>query len=1057
MVRVIEILWKKDWFWRDRAGWAVPDAEAELQYFFSDESLKNAPRNLRGDSAKKIIEQFEELVAQNNLIRWWGPRCGGTSDKVFLLRFSEDGWDIPWELLVALIETRESHPSICIARSAGDIKPVALNAFNRPLRTLILRGDDGASLGLGRKLNLADELRRIDEAWAELEVSAQQRIERPIVKPAQESTLGTLLLELEPHIIWFSGHGRSTPSTDLYFADRKWVSVAKLGDIIKRSGTPPLYGVFWACDSGRAEPEIANARPTVSPPIFEALRLAGLLSVLAMQSPIRDRSAKVMAADLFRFLASGLPLEKAAARARANLLAEPQDKSTLDWACPVVWCAGQPVEKLEWNRPLPALAQLQLLGRQILRWNLSSPSALEGPTTEDERRRAEAWYSSSLTWVRAEFVEELANRKRLDLEHQISWVRTLQAVQRATEFHVIAVELTSSQCEEDLRKWAEGVYSRITWGDVPDEFIETLNYIKAGQVVDGWRRLCTMGNAFVAIAAPLPYMSPSWLWEPLLEEGGANFTILTDQVPPEPTTDQANTWEYDVMDAEMRAEAIESAVESAPRLARAVATLSTPLRRSRIEVPADQTEGVMRLDAWAEGADLLVETAAGPVMIALARRYISAKMNEDERRLAHKDCVAMLGHPDLELTEKIRERRLYHLMNAGMPDTCVIEAGELCNLYAAGERPLAVIEVTNQLGKHKLVLPQSARLAVAWAHLRLGEVGKSEYWLKNIHPHTPLEEAWKHAIRAEINKSKGFVNSKEAALTEIEAAIKLCHEAAAAGPNYTAQRMLRRYEQDRARILQYLFYANLSVVADEYEKLIEAWRGEPDAALDIATVKRNYAELLLAGDKAAFQRAQDMLEDAERLSRQNPQSSILSEVLYMKAKAAELAGDRTKAMHTLQECQNAALQSGHGMMWAIAENRRFWKYDTASRVESFSIEKWDEIVRRLRSYPLHGWAVRTLIDGQLRVARYMAATSDPAGALGRLNACDDLLGRNPSFSRGSDRFRIAATAAGQQLLSERQGTGASYWSDFLGQYEWTASWLAENSYSGPADVWERVT
>jgi hypothetical protein len=1053
---VIEILWKKDWWWKGQTGWAVPGPEKEIHYFFPDDSLRDAPRNLRGDSAKKILEQFEDLVSQNNLIRWWGPQCGGTSDKVFLLRFSEGGWDIPWELLVALIDTRESHPSICIARSTGDIKTVALSAFNSPLRTLLLRGNDGATLGPGRKLDLQGEIGRIDEAWAELEVSARQRIARPIIKPAQTSTLGALLSELKPHIIWFSGHGRSTTSTDLYFADKEWVNVTKLGDIIKQSGAPPLYGVFWACDSGRSESEIMNAPPTVSPPIFEALRSAGLLSVLAMQSPVRDRSAKVMAADLFRFLASGLPLEKAAARARANLLAEPQDKSTLDWACPVVWCAGQPVEKLEWDSPVPALAQLQLLGRQMLRWNLSSPSVLEGSTTEGEQRRAEAWFSSSLTWVRAEFVEELAGRKRLDLEHQISWVRTLQAVQRATELHVVAVELTSSRCEEDLRKWAEGVYSRIIWGDVPDEIIETLNYIKAGQVVDGWQRLCAMSNAFIAIAAPLPYMSPSWLWEPLLEEGGARFTILTDQAPPEPAADPAKTWEYDAIDAEMRAEAIESAVDRAPRLARALATLSTPLRRSRIEVLPDQLGGVMRLADWAEGEDLLVETAAGPVMVAAARRFIFAKMNEDERQLAHKDCVAMLGHPDLELTEKIRERRLYHLMKAGMPDTGVIEAGELCNLYAARERPLAVIEVMNQMGEYKLVLPQSARLAVAWAHLRLGEVGKSEYWLKNIHPHAPLEEAWKHAIKAEVNKSKGFANSKEAALAEIEAAIKLCHEAAAAGPNYAAQRMLRRYQQDRARILQYLFYANPGAVAGEYEKLIEAWREEPDAALDMATVKRNYAELLLTRDGDDLQRARDMLEDAERLSRQNPQSSILSEVLYMKAKAAELADDRTEALHALEECQKAALRSGHGMMWAIAENRRFWNYDTASHAGNFSIEKWDEIVRRLRAYPLHGWAVRTLIDGQLRVARYLESISDPAGARGRLSACDDLLRRNPSFNGGSDRFRLAATAAGQQLLSERQGADAVYWSAFLAGHTWATSWLAENSYSGPVDLWERV-
>jgi len=60
---------------------------------------------------------------------------------------------------------------------------------------------------------------------------------------------------------------------------------------------------------------------------------------------------------------------------------------------------------------------------------------------------------------------------------------------------------------------------------------------------------------------------------------------------------------------------------------------------------------------------------------------------------------------------------------------------------------------------------------------------------------------------------------------------------------------------------------------------------------------------------------------------------------------------------------------------------------------------------------------------------------------------------NPSFSGHSDRFRIAATFAGLELVGRVEGS----WQQFLDMNpSWAPKWLEEQPYPTPNGIWQEV-
>ncbi len=1028
---LIHIDWKESLF-KAKAGWIIPSGNTTQTLFFPKKKLSQVPRNLR-DS--EVIDRFEELVSSNNdFIKWWNQICGGEGDKIFLLRFPNGVWDIPWELLIKQLKLTNKEATACLARTAGESTPYAPSFFSEPLQILIL-------MGAFNGLDINREVQLIQSAWEGLELNVRECIKEPIAEYVTKENVTILLKKHKPHIIWFSGHGRLQSDVQLLFANETWVSASEFANLIQESGQRPLYAVFWACDTGRVD----NKCEAVSypPALFVKLRNIGVISVLTMQSPISDSSVLPMAQNFFRYLAMGLPLEKAIARARSHLIVNPPDDAhSLDWASPVVWSAGVPADRLHWNKDVTPLAQFQVLGWKTICLDLERPSQLDAPVNNSEKSRASEWIKQPLTWINGNINEA---------EHKYHWLRTLQAIQIQKQLFVIAVEMDSRYPEESLQKWADSVYRQMLPGDFPWEVARILYEVKKIPL-KGWSKLCSLDGIYLAIANP-PLYSDNWFWKPLLsEENNMLVAILSDQ---DLTQDIQASWVIDGIGESINRETIEATISKAPRLVRALAMLNIPLRSSYLTVQAKEEEGACSFKEWQEWNNIMRDTSAGPIMYATARQYVNSKIESDKlRKETQLDCVKILGHPGLSLTPAIREHRLEHLLGAELNHDALIEAASLCYIFRSEDRPFEVLRIVELLGALKTNLPMEVRLIVAWANLQFGRVQEAKYWLMCSYPSDTLDIAWKHALQAEMYKSGGTEHSKENALKEIEEAIRVCEDGQKnSNKKSLIQNKIRAYRQDRARIKHFLFY-NLEEAADEYEKLIQEWRNLPFPVIDVAIVKRNYAECLHSlateQDDPQWQKANELLQDAEDIARSYPHAPVLSEILYEKAKAAEREKHTKDVIANLKESIEEAKKSRHYMMLAIAENRLFWNSET------FSMKRWNEIELDLQVFPHHGWAVRTLIDSRLRVSKILEEKNDFLRSYAQLEANLDCIIHNPSFNKGSDRFRIAATMAGLQLIGEKIEKPGFYWQKFLSQYSWAQEWLQNHSIHCAEDIWLEV-
>jgi CHAT domain-containing protein len=473
---VTEVAWKLGFL---ASGWSVIEASRKRNFLFSWKALFRAPKNLRSPHALRHFDRLFESTDGRTFLSWWDQVCATAEDKFYALDFPSGRWEIPWEILILRLKQTEKHGTICILRTSGIHTSTAPSAFSDPMRMLVIQGDDGDFLG--QKIDLGREEAQITEAWESLDAVGRGLVERPVVAAATRANLSSLLAQHRPHVLWFSGHGGRKPYSHLLLADRQKVNAKEFAALIRASGHTPLYVVFWACDTGaRAEDTAPSAG---SPDFFTELKEIGVLSVLAVQSPIRDSNATVLARQLFSHLSSGLSLEISTTRARAALIDDPADDTVLDWASPVVWSTVQPVHKLQWNQLPSDVALNQLLGRKVLRLGTSRPLQLEQKPDAADVRRATEWLQSKQTWVQGDPKEPIIRRQ---------WFLTLQTVQQRTSQFVMFVDLKgceANSAERNLRLWAEEIRSRIIPGDLPDWFAALV-----GSIVD----LPTSGGSIFA-------------------------------------------------------------------------------------------------------------------------------------------------------------------------------------------------------------------------------------------------------------------------------------------------------------------------------------------------------------------------------------------------------------------------------------------------------------------------------------------------------------------------------------------------------------------------------
>jgi tetratricopeptide (TPR) repeat protein len=1013
-----------------RAGWLVNDSGHMSEYLFSQWRLNRVPRNVRDQA---LDQRMSDLIDGTSFLGWWHEMCAQHGRKYFLLHFHDGAWDIPWEWLVGRLMLPDLDKTVCLARTPYDELPIfEPSRFGKPLQILILQGDDGSSLG--SKLDLDAEADAIINAWRGLEQTIQARIYTPLRRFAEIQTLGQVLDTLQPDLVWFSGHGRHSPKPGLLFADQKWIEPEEIGRQIHSATWKPKFWLLMSCDTIRGERTLKEF-PRFVTQLFDA----GALSVIGMQSPIRDVSACLLAREIMASLALGLSLDAGLAQARSVLRSVTADGvHKCDWAAPVIWSSTRLVERWHWESPNERMVQLQSVALEFLRRNLANPAQLIAISSDKEVKTAEAWIAARRTWVQGDTDEP---------ELRARWLRVLQAIARNGPNFLVELVCSDNDIGRSLQSWAEVAYGAMLPGYVPEDLARAVMLLRS-QPIAGWDALMRIQGLFVTVVDPPDFDSHQWFWRSLLTGTEHSFAILSPHSIPQALLASCAT---DKIGSALTYSAMSTAVGEAPRLARATALLREPLAYSSIKLIGVDSDEPLSLSAWPQWRSALVELPGGPVMSASARQHVQSLMTEAERRIAHLDCAQMLTQPEVYPTVRVREETLYHALSANELSAALIEAEALCVLYRDQDRPLGIIDLIRRLGPHALNIGPEATLPIAWAYSQLGKIDESDFWLRRAMPSSPLERAWAAGLRAENAKSRGGKKAAEA----IDDAIAIC-EAALRHPSndeFELRRRLRNYRQDRARIRHFLFH-DLEGARVAYEELIGEWALEPEAAYDLAVVRRNYAECLRAlardSNDRLWLQARDELDMALALAQAYPQSPLLSEVLYEQSRVAESEHRDVEARDLLNKCMEAARQSGHYQVLAIAQARLFWN------TSAFSFDEWQKHDAALFAFPHHGWAVRTLLNGRLRAAHRLAEAGKVDSAVRVLEGAYEVASAHLEFSGWSDGFRLAAISAGLHVLSRGSERGPIIPWNTAATNRLVQDYMLREGIHTPEEIWTKV-
>jgi len=237
---------------------------------------------------------------------------------------------LPWEFLYSPQDgfcslTRD----ISLVRSPGrDPRPYKAQI---PLHMVILSSNPEGSV----KLNLQRESRVIKDALEALIKSKEMSLEH--IEAASLSDLRRRLMSLSdapPHILHYMGHGDlDRVLLEDEVGASKPLSGGSLAVILGMMPSIQLV-VLNACESG--QPDISDMRLGVA----NALAMAGIPAVIAMQFRISDDAALAFSKGLYEALAAGHPIDTAVVWARVTIHSE-FSGNTVEWGTPALYMLGK--------------------------------------------------------------------------------------------------------------------------------------------------------------------------------------------------------------------------------------------------------------------------------------------------------------------------------------------------------------------------------------------------------------------------------------------------------------------------------------------------------------------------------------------------------------------------------------------------------------------------------------------------------------------------------------------------------------------------------------------
>jgi hypothetical protein len=290
------------------------------------------------ETVKKLGEQLFKAVFKEEVLTRFGVGLEGLKQREGLrlrLIFADDVPELavlPWEYLYYQARDRflALYDDTPIVRYLRLPKSVPLLPVKSPLRVLVM---------ISRPLNYSQL--KVEEEWTKLHEALSDLDERNLMEleRLEEATLEALqqrLQQKEYHIFHYIGHGHFDQQAEdatliLETAEKlgDQVSGPKLGALL--SGHPSLRMViFNACDLARASQRDLFAGAA------QSLVRQGIPAVIAMQFEIMDETAITFAHELYRRVASKLPIDAALAHARMAIFLK-----SVEWGTPVLFMRSQ--------------------------------------------------------------------------------------------------------------------------------------------------------------------------------------------------------------------------------------------------------------------------------------------------------------------------------------------------------------------------------------------------------------------------------------------------------------------------------------------------------------------------------------------------------------------------------------------------------------------------------------------------------------------------------------------------------------------------------------------
>lgn len=304
------------------------------------------PNNGKGEIERRGAALFAALIhgAVKDLYQQGRGGAGNDAARGMRIRIQIDSRDerlrpfmsIPWEIL--------------FDRSADAGRLLALDA-RRPIVRMIDSNEqqvDPAPLPIKRVLLALSQpsdtmMLKLKHERSEVDsVLRRHGLLPKVLERATRWSLQTAILEEQPQILHFMGHGTSDEQSGeglllLENENRQKdpIHASELARFFIGRPAPRLV-ILTSCVTGIPGP-VANAGPFAS--VAAALVSAGLPAVIAMQAAVRDTNAILFTQRLYEGVVRGDAVEAAIASARIAL--QLKDREVPDWAAPVLFVRAQ--------------------------------------------------------------------------------------------------------------------------------------------------------------------------------------------------------------------------------------------------------------------------------------------------------------------------------------------------------------------------------------------------------------------------------------------------------------------------------------------------------------------------------------------------------------------------------------------------------------------------------------------------------------------------------------------------------------------------------------------